>query len=136
DYNILASYGYIDAKVTKDNRLPVGDRLTGIPRHSIGIFNKVSLTKLGFNGWSGILGVVYNSARESGLPNDTATFSSSDLRISSYTQIDAGLIYETPKYTFRLTGTNLTDEEIYDSTGGAFLTRPPRGALASLSMRF
>lgn len=136
DYNILASYAYIDAEVTKDNRLPEGDRLAGVPEHSVGIFNKVRLNKLGLANWSGILGVVYNSERESGLPNDTATFSSAELRIPSYVQLDAGLIYETEKYTFRLTGTNLTDKDIYDSNGGSLLTRPSRAVLTSLSVRF
>lgn len=136
DYSLFANYAYIDAKVTEDNVLPEGDRLAGVPRHSMGIFNKLRLTRFGLPNWSGIVGVVYNSERESGLPNDTAQFSSSELRIPSYTQLDIGLIYETPKYTFRLTGTNLTDEEIYDSTGSGLLTRPPRSALASLSVRF
>ncbi|HBX54300.1 TonB-dependent siderophore receptor [Pseudomonas sp. UBA2684] len=31
---IIGAYAYIDAEVTEDNRLPVGSKLLGIPRHS------------------------------------------------------------------------------------------------------
>ncbi|OGB26585.1 MAG: hypothetical protein A3I66_17205 [Burkholderiales bacterium RIFCSPLOWO2_02_FULL_57_36] len=136
DYSIAASYGYLDARVTRDNRLPVGDRLAGVPRHSIGIFNKLRLTAFGAPAWSATLGLIYASERESGVPNNTAAFSSAQLRLPSYTKIDAGLIYETKRYTFRLTGTNLTDEKIYDSQGSVLLARAPRAVTTSISVKF
>jgi iron complex outermembrane recepter protein len=107
-----------------------------VPRHAIGIFNKLRLTSLGAPAWSAVLGVVYAGERESGLPNNTTTFTSEQLRIPSYTQLDAGLIYDTKRYTVRLTGTNLTDEKIYDSQGSVIHTRAPRAYYASLAVRF
>lgn len=136
DYSVVASYGYLDAEVTEDNSLPVGDKVPGVPEHSIGVFNKLRLTALGAPEWSATLGVVYVGERESGLPNDTASFTSEQLRIPSYTQVDLGLVYETRGFTVRLAGTNLTDEKVYDSQGSILRPRAPRAFHASVAAKF
>lgn len=145
-WNIIASYGYLDAEVTRDNRLPDGDRLVGVPRHTIGLFNKVSLAALGFAQWSVTAGVAHATDRESGLPNDPAAqtlsdgstrdLSARDVRLPSYTQVDAGLIYETPTLTLRLNGRNLTDDEIYDGYISTFQPRAPRSMEVSIGLNF
>ncbi|MCX2860290.1 TonB-dependent receptor [Paucibacter sp. PLA-PC-4] len=136
DYSVMASYGYLDAKVRKDNRLPVGDRLAGVPRHSLGLFNKLRLSSLNATGWSAVAGLVYASERESGLPNSTAAFSSAQLRIPAFTRLDLGLIYEAGDYSFRINGSNLSNEKLYDTQGSVLLARAPRAWTVSLGLRY
>ncbi len=145
-WSLVASYGYLDAEITRDNRLPEGDRLVGVPRHTIGLFNKVSLASLGWEHWSVTAGIAYATDRVSGLPNDPPPrilsdgsvydLSERDVRLPSYTQLDAGLVYETSKLTLRLNGRNLTDEEIYDAYISTFQPRAPRSMEVSIGLNF
>jgi iron complex outermembrane receptor protein len=136
DYSIIAAYTNLDARVSRDNTLRVGDRLAGVPKNAFALFNKLRLTALGVPEWSATLGLVYAGARESGLPNSTAAFSSEQLRLPSYTRVDAGLIYEQGRHTVRLSGTNLTNEKIYDSNGSSIYPRAPQAYAVSLAVKF
>lgn len=145
-WSLIASYGYLDAEITRDNRFPEGDRLVGVPRHTIGLFNKVSLAPLGWEHWSVTAGIAYAADRASGLPNDppprtlsdgsTYDLSERDVRLPSYTQVDAGLVYETSKLTLRLNGRNLTDEDIYDAYISTFQPRAPRSMEVTIGLNF
>lgn len=137
DWSIVASYGYLDAEVTKDERLPVGDRRQGVPEHSASLFNRVDLTALGLARWSVTAGVAYAGTRESGLPNDpTGDLSAADVRLPSYTRVDAGLIYRGEAFEARLNGRNLGDEAIYDGYNSTFQPRAPRSVELSLAVEF
>ncbi len=136
-WQIIASYGYLDAEVTRDNRLPVGDRLVGVPEHSAALFNRVSLARWGAPQFSATLGVAYASARQSGLPNDPAgVLTASQVELPSYVKLDAGLIYDAGRYEMRLMGRNLTDEHIYDGFNSTFQPRAPRSYEASFAYEF
>ncbi len=137
DWNIIASYTYLDAEVTEDNRLPVGDRRQGVPENAASLFNKVSLRALGLSAWSVTAGVSYASVRESGLPNDPAgPLTAADVRLPSYTRFDAGLIYRGEQFEARLNGRNLTDEKIYDGYNSTFEPRAPRSYEVSIAVEF
>ena len=127
DWSLFASYAFLDAEVTKDNTLPVGDRRTGVPRHSAGLFSKFNLHALGLTNWSVTGGISYASERESGLPNDpSGPFTSADVRLPAFTKVDLGVLYDAGRYSMRLHGRNLTDEEIYDGYNSTFEARAPR----------
>jgi iron complex outermembrane receptor protein len=133
-WQMIASYGYLDAEITRDNTLPVGDRLTGAPEHTIGLFNRVDL---GIEGLSATLGVAYASARTSGIPNDPAgALTEADVELPSYTKVDAGLIYARGDVEWRLVGRNLTDERIYDGYISTFQPRAPRSWEVSVAWKF
>ncbi|HEY0974162.1 MAG TPA: TonB-dependent siderophore receptor [Solimonas sp.] len=137
DWQIVASYSWLDAEVTEDNRLPVGDRRQGVPRHSASLFNRVDLTALGLERWSVTAGVAYAGDRESGLPNDPAgDLTAADVRLPSYTRYDAGLIYRGAAFEARLNGRNLTDERIYDGYNSTFQARAPRSMELSVAVTF
>jgi iron complex outermembrane recepter protein len=137
DWSIVASYGYVDAKVTKDNRFPVGDHRTGIPEHSVGLFNRVDLLALGLPQWSVTAGAVYASDRPSGIPNDPAgPITAAQVTLPSYTRLDAGIIYHGDRYEARLNGRNLTDERIYDGYNSTFEPRAPRSYELSVAVEF
>ncbi|NJM23352.1 MAG: TonB-dependent receptor [Richelia sp. SM1_7_0] len=51
-WKIIANYAYTDAVVTKDNSIPIGDRLYGVPKNSASLwttyeFKRGSLQGLG-----------------------------------------------------------------------------------------
>jgi iron complex outermembrane receptor protein len=127
--DIIANYTYLDARVTKDNRLPVGDRLTGIPRHAVGLFGKLSLARFGVQGLAATLGVSHATDRPSGLPNDPdgpGPLTSDDVKLPSYTTANVGLHYETRGYSVRLVGRNVNNARIYDGYNSTFQPRAPR----------
>jgi iron complex outermembrane receptor protein len=138
-WSMMASYGFLDAEITADNDLPVGDRLTGVPRHSVGVFNKVNLATLGLNQWSVTAGVAYAAERESGLPNDPdadGAFTHRDVQLPAYTKVDAGIVYDADAYQLRLNGRNLTDEKIYDGYFSTFQPRAGRSVDVSMAIEF
>jgi len=136
-WEVIASYSYLNGEVTKDNRLPEGDRLVGVPTHSAGLFSKLSLDRLGLPRWSFTTGVSYAGERESGLPNDPAgPLRASDVRLPAYTKVDAGLIYDQEQWRVQLTGSNLTDEKIYDGYISTFAPRAGRAYSLSYSVNF
>jgi iron complex outermembrane receptor protein len=133
-WRVIASYGYLDAQITRDNRLPVGDRLTGAPRHTIGLFNRVAL---GVPGLALTLGISHASARPSGIPNDPAgALTAADVELPAYTKIDAGLVYQVGAFEGRLVGRNLTNERIYDGYISSFQPRALRSWGLNLAWRF
>lgn len=136
-WEVIASYNYLQAEITEDNRLPVGDRLVGVPRHSFGIFNKVSLARVGLTGWSVTAGISYAGKRESGLPNDPAgLLTAADVMLPSYTKVDAGLIYDKGEWRLQLSGSNLTDEKIYDGYISTFAPRAGRAYTLTYAVNF
>jgi iron complex outermembrane receptor protein len=127
--DIIANYTYLHAQVTKDNRLPVGDRLVGIPRHAVGVFGKLSLARLGVPGLAATLGVSHASDRPSGVPNDpdgAGPLTSDDVKLPSYTTANVGLHYESGGYSVRLVGRNVNNARIYDGYSSTFQPRAPR----------
>jgi iron complex outermembrane receptor protein len=137
DWSIVASYSYLEAEITKDNRLPVGDRRQSVPEHSISLFNRLDLNALGLSRWSVTAGIVHAGDRESGIPNDPAgPLTAADVRLPSYTRVDAGLIYRGDWFEARLNGRNLTDEKIYDGYNSTFEPRAPRSAELSVALEF
>ncbi|MGN6830905.1 TonB-dependent siderophore receptor [Paucibacter sp. M5-1] len=132
-WRVIASYGYLDASITRDNVLPVGDQLTGAPRHTVGLFNRVDL---GVRGLSATLGLSHASARPSGIPNDPAgPLTAADVELPAYTKVDAGLVYEYGAFEGRLIGRNLTNERIYDGYISTFQPRAPRSWELRLAWR-
>jgi iron complex outermembrane receptor protein len=139
DWDVVASYTWLDATVTKDSVLPIGDRLGGVPRNELGVFNKVGLRALGIPELSATLGMSFAGDRESGVPNDpdgSGPLTAADVKLPSYVELNAGLIWDKPTYTLRLNGRNLTDEKIYDGYYSTFQPRAPRSFDASVAVRF
>ncbi|MBW4549527.1 MAG: TonB-dependent siderophore receptor [Aphanocapsa sp. GSE-SYN-MK-11-07L] len=130
-WNVVASYAYTDAFVSKDtDPLLVGDRLTQIPRHQLGLFNTYEIQRgtlkgLGFN-----LGLYYVSGdREANLPND-------GLRLPSYFRVDTGIFYKRDNWKLQLNVNNLTNIDYYNSNGFFIVPQPPLTVLGKVSVEF
>ncbi|MFM8375540.1 MAG: TonB-dependent siderophore receptor, partial [Phenylobacterium sp.] len=70
--SVLGAYAYTDAEVTRDNRLPVGDRPTRTPEHSLRLAARYRFQSDALKGLEIGGGLTAVSDRELTLPNTTA----------------------------------------------------------------
>ncbi|HIK06879.1 MAG TPA: TonB-dependent siderophore receptor [Trichormus sp. M33_DOE_039] len=106
-WNIIASYGLTDAIVTKDNDLPVGDRLNNVPQHSASLWTTYEISSGSLQGLGFGLGLFYVSDRQGTLPN---TF-----ELPSYVRTDATIFYKRERFRAALNFKNLFDVDYFDS---------------------
>ncbi|MBD2198070.1 MULTISPECIES: TonB-dependent siderophore receptor [Calothrix] len=127
-WNVIASYAHNDAYVSKDNSLPVGDRLTNAPRNSASLWTTYqiqagSLKGLGFGG-----GLFFVGDREATLPNT--------ITIPSFVRTDATIFYRRDNYQIGLNFKNLLDTRYYDSAGFLLSPGAPFTVLGTFSINF
>jgi iron complex outermembrane receptor protein len=102
--SILAAFAYTDAEVTKDNRLPVGDSLTRVPKTSLRLAARYRFQ----NAWRGLElggGLTAVSSRELTLPNTA--------RVDGSVLLDAQASYDFGWATLSVSIVNLTDADDY-----------------------
>jgi iron complex outermembrane recepter protein len=107
-WNIVASYAYIDAEVTEDNDIPVGNRLFNTPEHSASLWTTYEIQQgklqgLGFGG-----GFVFVGEREGDLAN---SFS-----VSDYFLTNAAIFYKRNNWRLALNFNNLFDVDYIIAT--------------------
>jgi iron complex outermembrane recepter protein len=127
-WRLILAGAYLDAEVTEDNRLPVGDALIGVPEWSGSLWNTYELQDGVLRGLGLGLGLYYVGEREAALPN---TFNLPD-----YLRVDASLFYRQPFWTARIGVENLTDETYHDSVFTAVMPQAPLTVVGSLSAEF
>lgn len=130
--SLLFNYAYTDAEVTRDNVLPVGDRLRRVPKHSGRLAARYRFLEGGLRGFEIGGGVTSMSSRELTLPNTVS--------VGGQALWDAQLSYALPKVTFSLSIANLLDREgfePYQYFGGAFvIPTMPRSAFLTVRTTF
>ncbi|WP_414586470.1 TonB-dependent siderophore receptor [Scytonema sp. PCC 10023] len=129
-WNIIASYAYTDAEVTKDtNPDIVGDRLPGVPYHSASFWTTYELQSGSLQGLGFGLGLTYAQDAEVILPN---TF-----KIPSYLKADAALFYRQDNFRFGLNLKNLFSTRYYDVDNGfTLIPGAPLTVLGTVSINF
>ncbi|VXC99443.1 TonB-dependent siderophore receptor [Sphingomonas sp. 8AM] len=122
---IVTSYAYTDAVVTRDEAIPVGDRLLNVPHHQASFWTRYDPPALPL----GVgVGVFYVGQREAYLPN---TF-----RIPDYLRADAALYGKLgTRVELAVNVQNLTDRRYYDSQNSYLYPGAPRTVLATLRLR-
>ncbi|OKH45968.1 ligand-gated channel [Calothrix sp. HK-06] len=128
-WRLIATYAYTDAFVSKDNLLPVGDRLVNIPYNSASLWTTYEFQKGSLQGFGFGLGAVYAGEREVQLPN-TRT------KLPSYIRADAALFYRLNNYKFGLNFKNLFSTKYYDTQGFFITPNAPFTVLGSVSVEF
>ncbi|MGP1256415.1 MAG: TonB-dependent siderophore receptor [Kiloniellales bacterium] len=132
ELTFLANYAYTNAKVTDDLRIPEGDRLARIPRHSGRVAARYAFLDGPLDGLGLGVGVTAASKREITLPNRVET--------DAYVVADAQLSYELGPIRLGLTVENLTDEDHFEPYQflGQSVVRPtqPRSLFATVSASF
>jgi iron complex outermembrane receptor protein len=68
-WNIIAAYAYTDGEVTKDNTIPIGNRLVGVPQHSASLWTTYEIQKGGLQGLGFGIGFNYVGDREGDIEN-------------------------------------------------------------------
>ncbi|MES1023256.1 TonB-dependent siderophore receptor [Gloeocapsa sp. BRSZ] len=117
-WNITASYAYLDAFVSEDNTLPVGNRLANIPYNQLSLWTTYSIEDGDFEGLGFGLGLFYV-----GDIDDT-------FRLPRYFRTDAALFYRRDNWQMQLNVQNLFDVEYFTSanygsrTGGVNVGAP------------
>jgi iron complex outermembrane receptor protein len=126
--SLLFNYAYTDAKVRKDNNLPVGDRLRAVPEHSGRLAARYRVTDGALSGLGFGAGVTAMSSRELTLPNT--------LSVKGAALVDAQASYKVGPATIALSVVNLLGSKSFDPYqyfGGAYVSpTQPRSAFLTL----
>ncbi len=127
-WKIIATYAYTDAFVTKDNTIPIGNRLDNAPQHSASLWTTYEIQKGNLQGLGFGLGLYYVGEREATLPN---TF-----RLPNYVRTDAAIFYRQDNYRVALNIKNLLGVKYYEVGGDGLLPGAPLTVLGTLSIQF
>jgi iron complex outermembrane receptor protein len=131
EWRVIGGYAYVDAEVTKDNRLPTGTRLANIPRNSFSLLNTYEFQD-GFAKGLGLgVGVKYVDERNG--QTEAVTYN-----MDQYTVVDLLTFYQLNEHVrLNLDVKNVFNKE-YDE--GAFNTYAypgaPRTVQAGVSYTF
>jgi iron complex outermembrane receptor protein len=122
------NYAYTDAFVSRDNRIPVGNRLVGTPKHAGGALVTYRIGTGQLRGASIGVSVYGASDRYPTLPNNDAV-------MPAYGRTDLLLSYERGRWNIRTAVNNLFDGTHYDAHTFFIVPRAPRNVMATLSIR-
>ncbi len=129
-WNVIATYAYTDAFVSKDNRIPVGDQLVGAPYNSASLWTTYELQSSKLKGLGFGLGLVYAGDVQVSLPNT--------LKAPSYLRTDASLFYRRNNFRIGVNFKNLFSIKYFYTDGGisAIYPAPPLTVLGTVSVQF
>ena len=104
--SLLANYAYTDAEVTRDNAIPVGDKLARVPRNSGRLAFRYRMQDGAARGLSFGAGVTAVSSRQLTLPNTVS--------VPGTATVDAQASYDFGRYTIQVAGYNLTGRRTFE----------------------
>ena len=101
-WDLIASYGYVDARVTADNGGLVGKRPLDVPEHTFNVFTKYTLQNGPLKGLG--LGAGYRYlTRQAGDPQNTFS-------LPSFGVLDLAAYYTRGRFSAQVNVNNVTDE--------------------------
>jgi iron complex outermembrane receptor protein len=131
-WNVVASYAYIDAEVTKDNTNIVGNRLRGVPEHSASLWTTYEIQSGDLQGLGWGLGFNFVGEREGDVANS--------FRVDSYFLTNAAVFYQRNNWQVRLNINNLFDVDYIKAVGNnrirGIYPGDPFTVRASISVNF
>lgn len=107
-WNIIASYAYTDAEVTRDNVIDIGNRLVGIPRNSASLWTTYTFRSGDLQGLGLGVGVNYVGERQGDLANS--------FQLDSYFLTNAAIFYQRNNYRFAINFKNIFDVDYIQGT--------------------
>ncbi len=108
DWNITLSYAYIDAKVTEDNLIKVGNLLAGVPKHSASLWSTYKIQSGNLNGLGLGVGLNWFGQRQGDLQNS--------FQLDSYLLTNAAIFYERNNWEYRLNFNNIFNVDYIQGT--------------------
>lgn len=131
-WNIIASYAYIDAEVSEDNAIKVGNRLPNAPENSASLWTTYQLQQGNLQGLGFGLGFNFVGEREGDLDNS--------FKLDSYFLTNAAVFYERNNWRAALNFKNLFDVDYIAGASPARERGNDRGepftVLGSLAIEF
>ncbi|MBE9053264.1 TonB-dependent siderophore receptor [Nostocales cyanobacterium LEGE 11386] len=128
-WNMTASYAYLDAFVSQDNRFPVGNRLTSVPDHQFSLWTTYNIPQGDLQGLGFGLGLFYVGERQNNLNNTFA--------LPSYFRTDAALFYRRDNWRVQLNVENLLNVDYLNPDRSIFvIPGKPRAVTASFAIEF
>jgi iron complex outermembrane recepter protein len=130
-WDLIAFYAYTDAKVTKDNTIPVGNRLSGIPKHSASFWTTYAIQNGPMRGLGVGVGLNFVGERTGDALNS--------FDLENYLLTNAAIFYKRDRYRAAINFKNIFD---VDYTSGTPFSRTrievgePFTVVGSLSMEF
>lgn len=106
-WNIIAGYAYTDAKVTKDNTLPVGLRFNNVPENTVNLWTSYEIQRGPWRGF-GIGGGLFFVGERQGDFNNT-------FQVPSYLRTDAAIFYKRDQLRVALNFRNLFDVDYIET---------------------
>ncbi|MDF5731432.1 MAG: TonB-dependent siderophore receptor [Rhizonema sp. PD38] len=128
-WNVIASFAHDDAYVTRDNSIPVGNRLVNAPRYNASFFTNYEIQTGSLKGLGFGAGIFFVGDRQANLPNDGVI-------IPSYVRTDASIFYKKRNWRVGLNFKNLLDNKYYDSQGYYLRPGAPLTVLGTISVEF
>jgi len=129
NWTVTGNYSAIDAHVSRDNRLLVGSKLVGIPKHSFGLLSNYSIGAGRLGGLSFGGGIYANSRRQPTLPNRVVF-------IPSYGRLDLYAAYRRKHWEIQANIKNMNDSLYYEAQGSQIIPQPGRNAILTTRYRF
>jgi iron complex outermembrane receptor protein len=106
-WDIIGGYAYTDARVSRDNSFPIGNRINGIPEHSFNLWTTYRVQEGSLQGLGFGLGLFYQGDRQGDLANT--------LELSSYFRTDAAIFYERDQFRAAVNFRNLFNVDYFES---------------------
>ncbi|ERN42434.1 TonB-dependent siderophore receptor [Rubidibacter lacunae KORDI 51-2] len=110
-WNVIASYAYIDAEVTEDNLIPVGNRLFNVPEHSASLWTTYEIQRGNLQGLGFGLGFNFLGEREGDLNNS--------FQVDDFFLTNAAIFYRRDNWRFALNAKNIFDIDYIASTNNS-----------------
>ncbi len=129
-WKVIASYAYTDAQVTKDNSIPVGNRLNNVPINQASLWTTYEIQQGNLQGLGFGFGLFYVGERQGDLANS--------FQLKDYLRTDTALYYRRDRFRAALNVRNLFDID-YASSGSSrnFIYRgEPFTVVGSISWEF
>lgn len=110
-WDIIASYAYTDAEITKDARPQfVGNSLNNVPNHAFSLWTTYKIQTGSLQGLGVGLGFYYVGDREGDFTDP--------FEVPDYLRTDAAIFYQRNKFRVALNIANLFDIEYFESSTG------------------
>jgi iron complex outermembrane recepter protein len=129
-WNIIASYTYTDAITSKDNTVPVGNRIDNAPEHAASLWTSYELQSGNLKGLGFGLGLYYVGERYADVENTSV--------LPSYFRTDSAIYYKRDNWRLALNFRNLFNEAYYETSQSRNIIYPgaPFTVIGSFSVQF
>ncbi|MEH6421174.1 TonB-dependent siderophore receptor [Pseudomonas sp. CGJS7] len=137
-WEVQFAYAWTQAQITRDNVLPVGARLSGVPRHSANLWARYTVPSGPLSGLGLALGAHTESERLASNYQPIDPIYQRPFLLKGYTLFDAALSYEAARWNAQLNLKNMFDKRYIP--GEASIDRTsfgePRTLMATVQWKF